>query len=34
MAKLDFTEAPWDETETFHLRKYPSWEIDWDSILS
>ncbi|PAN08282.1 hypothetical protein PAHAL_1G399800 [Panicum hallii] len=34
MAKLDFTEAPWDETEAFHLRKYPSWEIDWDSILS
>ncbi|WVZ73636.1 hypothetical protein U9M48_021921 [Paspalum notatum var. saurae] len=34
MAKLDFTEAPWDETETFHLSKYPSWEIDWDSILS
>uniref|UniRef100_A0A0D3FAK2 Uncharacterized protein n=1 Tax=Oryza barthii TaxID=65489 RepID=A0A0D3FAK2_9ORYZ len=26
--------APWDESETFHLRKYPSWEIDWDSILS
>ncbi|KAG8072427.1 hypothetical protein GUJ93_ZPchr0006g45245 [Zizania palustris] len=34
MEKLDFTEAPWDEAETFHLRKYPSWEIDWDSILS
>jgi EREBP-like factor len=34
MAKLDFTEAPWDETEAFHLRKYPSLEIDWDSILS
>ena len=34
MEKLDFTEAPWDESETFHLRKYPSWEIDWDSILS
>ncbi|CAL5055924.1 unnamed protein product [Urochloa decumbens] len=34
MAKLDFTETPWDETEAFHLRKYPSWEIDWDSILS
>ncbi|KAL6635145.1 hypothetical protein ACP70R_027816 [Stipagrostis hirtigluma subsp. patula] len=34
MEKLDFTEQPWDETEAFHLRKYPSWEIDWDSILS
>ncbi|XP_062220352.1 ethylene-responsive transcription factor RAP2-4-like [Phragmites australis] len=34
MEKLDFTETPWDETEAFHLRKYPSWEIDWDSILS
>ncbi|XP_040376335.1 ethylene-responsive transcription factor RAP2-13-like [Oryza brachyantha] len=34
MEKLDFTEAPWDESETFHLRKYPSYEIDWDSILS
>ncbi|XP_017698527.1 ethylene-responsive transcription factor RAP2-13-like [Phoenix dactylifera] len=31
---LDFTEAPWDELESFVLRKYPSWEIDWDSILA
>jgi EREBP-like factor len=31
MQLLDFSEAPWDE---FHLRKYPSLEIDWDSILS
>ncbi|WOK93323.1 ethylene-responsive transcription factor [Canna indica] len=34
MQYLDFTEAPWDESESFKLRKYPSWEIDWDSILS
>ncbi|XP_042458231.1 ethylene-responsive transcription factor RAP2-13-like [Zingiber officinale] len=34
MQLLDFTEAPWDESESFKLRKYPSWEIDWDSILS
>ncbi|KAG6478006.1 ethylene-responsive transcription factor RAP2-4-like [Zingiber officinale] len=34
MLHLDFTEAPWDESESFVLRKYPSWEIDWDSILS
>ena len=34
MEKLDFTETPWDESESFHLRKYPSVEIDWDSILS
>ncbi|KAG1334565.1 ethylene-responsive transcription factor ERF060 [Cocos nucifera] len=34
MQYLDFTEAPWDESESFMLRKYPSWEIDWDSILS
>ncbi|RRT80003.1 hypothetical protein BHE74_00011029 [Ensete ventricosum] len=34
MQRLDFTEVPWDETESFVLRKYPSWEIDWDSILS
>ncbi|PKA58065.1 Ethylene-responsive transcription factor RAP2-4 [Apostasia shenzhenica] len=34
MENLDFTEAPWDESESFVLRKYPSWEIDWDSILS
>uniref|UniRef100_A0ACD6AKK4 Uncharacterized protein n=1 Tax=Avena sativa TaxID=4498 RepID=A0ACD6AKK4_AVESA len=34
METLDFTETPWDESETFHLRKYPSVEIDWDSILS
>ncbi|KAI0494725.1 hypothetical protein KFK09_024868 [Dendrobium nobile] len=34
METLDFTEAPWDESEKFMLTKYPSWEIDWDSILS
>ncbi|PKA60494.1 Ethylene-responsive transcription factor RAP2-4 [Apostasia shenzhenica] len=34
MEQLDFTEAPWDESESFVLKKYPSWEIDWDSILS
>ncbi|XP_020090499.1 ethylene-responsive transcription factor RAP2-13-like [Ananas comosus] len=34
METLDFTEAPWDESESFFLRKYPSYEIDWDSILS
>lgn len=31
---LDFSEVPWDETEDFVLKKYPSWEIDWDAILS
>nr|AWN06654.1 ethylene-responsive factor [Iris typhifolia] len=31
---LDFTEVPWDETESFQLKKYPSWEIDWEAILS
>jgi len=34
MQLLDFSEAPWDESESFHLRKYPSLEIDWESILS
>ncbi|KAM0936895.1 putative transcription factor AP2-EREBP family [Dioscorea sansibarensis] len=34
MQSLDFTEVPWDESESFILRKYPSWEIDWDAILS
>ncbi|KAK8967259.1 Ethylene-responsive transcription factor ERF060 [Platanthera guangdongensis] len=34
MDQLDFTEVPWDESESFALKKYPSWEIDWDSILS
>ncbi|WVZ55798.1 hypothetical protein U9M48_006414 [Paspalum notatum var. saurae] len=34
MQLLDFSETPWDESESFHLRKYPSLEIDWDSILS
>ncbi|URE38981.1 inositol [Musa troglodytarum] len=34
MQQLDFTEVPWDESENFVLKKYPSWEIDWDSILS
>ncbi|XP_042495440.1 ethylene-responsive transcription factor RAP2-13-like [Macadamia integrifolia] len=30
----DFNEPPWDESENFILRKYPSWEIDWEAILS
>ncbi|XP_074577125.1 ethylene-responsive transcription factor ERF056-like [Curcuma longa] len=34
MQHLDFNEVPWDESENFMLKKYPSWEIDWDSILS
>ncbi|CAM0913686.1 unnamed protein product [Alopecurus aequalis] len=35
MASLDFSEAPWDESDAFlHLHKCPSWEIDWDAILS
>jgi EREBP-like factor len=34
MASLDFTEAPWDESAALHLNSYPSWDIDWDSILS
>ncbi|KAM0910267.1 hypothetical protein ACQ4PT_014260 [Festuca glaucescens] len=34
MQLLDFSEAPWDESESFLLRKYPSLEIDWDAILS
>ncbi|XP_022768320.1 ethylene-responsive transcription factor RAP2-4-like [Durio zibethinus] len=32
----DFIEQPWPEvgsSETFMLSKYPSYEIDWDSIL-
>jgi EREBP-like factor len=33
MQLLDFSEAPWDDSESFGLRKYPSLEIDWDSIL-
>ncbi|KAL6605931.1 hypothetical protein ACP70R_041584 [Stipagrostis hirtigluma subsp. patula] len=36
MASLDFTEAPWDESAAaaLQLNKCPSWEIDWDAILS
>ncbi|XP_062216546.1 ethylene-responsive transcription factor ERF060-like [Phragmites australis] len=34
MQLLDFSEAPWDESERFLLLKYPSLEIDWDAILS
>ncbi|GJN03441.1 hypothetical protein PR202_ga20890 [Eleusine coracana subsp. coracana] len=33
MGKLDFSEVPWDEAESFVLRKYPSYEIDWDALL-
>lgn len=31
MESLDFSEPPW---ESLPLKKYPSWEIDWDAILS
>uniref|UniRef100_A0ACD6A3Z4 Uncharacterized protein n=1 Tax=Avena sativa TaxID=4498 RepID=A0ACD6A3Z4_AVESA len=34
MEQLNFGEVPWDESETFMLTKYPSYEIDWDSLLS
>jgi len=34
MGQLDFSEVPWDEAESFVLRKYPSYEIDWDALLS
>ncbi|XP_074572051.1 ethylene-responsive transcription factor RAP2-4-like [Curcuma longa] len=34
MQDLKFAEAPWDESECLKLLKYPSLEIDWDSILS
>ncbi|KAF7065337.1 hypothetical protein CFC21_071450 [Triticum aestivum] len=27
-------EAPWDEAACFALTKYPSYEIDWDSLLA
>ncbi|CAN6204295.1 unnamed protein product [Urochloa humidicola] len=32
--QLDFSEAPWDEAAGFALTKYPSYEIDWDSLLA
>ncbi|ONK80298.1 uncharacterized protein A4U43_C01F16070 [Asparagus officinalis] len=32
--RLDFNGVPWDDAEDFVLRKYPTYEIDWDSILS
>ncbi|KAL6655911.1 hypothetical protein ACP70R_006737 [Stipagrostis hirtigluma subsp. patula] len=32
MQQLDFSEAPWDAG--FALTKYPSYEIDWDSLLA
>uniref|UniRef100_A0ACD5YGX0 Uncharacterized protein n=1 Tax=Avena sativa TaxID=4498 RepID=A0ACD5YGX0_AVESA len=34
MQQLDFSEAPWDEAAGFALTKYPSYEIDWDSLLA
>ncbi|XP_077213464.1 ethylene-responsive transcription factor ERF060-like [Tasmannia lanceolata] len=30
----DFNEPPWDESESFLLQKFPSFEIDWEAILS
>jgi EREBP-like factor len=32
--QLKFGEEPWDEAERFVLRKYPSYEIDWDALLA
>ena len=32
--QLDFSEVPWDQAEGFALRKYPSYEIDWDALLA
>ncbi|CAD6219572.1 unnamed protein product [Miscanthus lutarioriparius] len=34
MEQLDFSEVPWDEAAGFALTKYPSYEIDWDSLLA
>jgi len=34
MGQLDFSEVPWDEADSVVLRKYPSYEIDWDALLS
>ncbi|RLM98411.1 hypothetical protein C2845_PM06G31080 [Panicum miliaceum] len=34
MGQLDFSEVPWDKAESFVLRKYPSYEIDWDALLA
>jgi EREBP-like factor len=34
MGQLNFSEVPWDEAESFVLRKYPSYEIDWDALLA
>ena len=34
MGQLVLSEVPWDEAESFALRKYPSYEIDWDSLLA
>ncbi|KAF8688720.1 hypothetical protein HU200_042197 [Digitaria exilis] len=34
MQQLDFSEAPWDEVAGLALTKYPSYEIDWDSLLA
>ncbi|XP_020242715.1 ethylene-responsive transcription factor RAP2-4-like [Asparagus officinalis] len=31
---LDFNEVLWDDVEDFVLRKYSTYEIDWDSIFS
>ncbi|XP_068642809.1 ethylene-responsive transcription factor RAP2-4-like [Aristolochia californica] len=30
----DFNEPPWEEPESFLLQKFPSFEIDWEAILS
>ncbi|CAO2191313.1 unnamed protein product [Urochloa humidicola] len=34
IGQLNFGEVPWDEAESFVLRKYPSYEIDWDALLA
>lgn len=30
----EFSETPWDESESFLLQKFPSLEIDWEAVLS
>ncbi|OVA01214.1 AP2/ERF domain [Macleaya cordata] len=30
----DFTETAWNESESLMLQKYPSYEFDWEAILS
>ncbi|KAK9110666.1 hypothetical protein Sjap_018726 [Stephania japonica] len=31
---LFFEQQPWEVSDNFELKKYPSWEVDWEALLA